>query len=137
MLQNREDRMPHSETEQQNLALVLGFYENVLIAMDPDRVDDYLAPSYIQHSTLAEPGIPALKAWLTRVRTESPDARQRIWRSLVDGNHVVVHVHVARWEGDPGLAVIDIFRVENGLIAEHWDVIQEVPGLPLNPNGMF
>jgi predicted SnoaL-like aldol condensation-catalyzing enzyme len=49
----------------------------------------------------------------------------------------VVHVHVARWEGDPGLAVIDIFRVENGLIAEHWDVIQEVPALPLNPNGMF
>jgi len=129
--------MPRSGAEQANLDLVLGFYENVLIAMDPDRVDEYLAPSYLQHSSLAEPGIPALKAWLARVRIESPDARQTIHRSLVDGDHVVVHVHVVRWENDPGLAVVDIFRVEGGRIAEHWDVIQEIPPAPLNANGMF
>lgn len=129
--------MARSGTEQANLDLVLGFYENVLIAMDPDRVDEYLAPSYLQHSSLAEPGIPALKAWLAKVRIESPDARQTIHRSLVDGDHVVVHVHVVRWENDPGLAVVDIFRVEDSRIAEHWDVIQEIPSAPLNTNGMF
>ena len=129
--------MARSMVEQANLELVLGFYENVLIAMNPDRVDAYLAPSYLQHSSLAEPGIPALKAWLTRARMESPDARQTIHRSLVDGDHVVVHVHVVRWENDPGLAAVDIFRVEDGRIAEHWDVIQAVPSAPLNANGMF
>ena len=129
--------MARSTMEQANLELVLGFYENVLIAMDGARVDEYLAPSYLQHSSLAEPGIPALKAWLAKVRIESPDARQTIHRSFVDGDHVIVHVHVVRWDGDPGLAVVDIFRVEGARIVEHWDVIQEMPSAPLNPNGMF
>lgn len=129
--------MPRSETEQANIDLVLGFYEKVLIAMDAGPVDEYLAPSYVQHSSLAEPGIPALKAWLDQVRLESPDARQTIHRTFVDGDHVIVHVHVVRWAGDPGLAVVDIFRVAAGRIAEHWDVIQEVPPAPLNINGMF
>jgi predicted SnoaL-like aldol condensation-catalyzing enzyme len=44
---------------------------------------------------------------------------------------------VARWPGNPGFAVIDIFRCENGEIVEHWDVIQEVPAESINPNGMF
>jgi predicted SnoaL-like aldol condensation-catalyzing enzyme len=123
--------------EQDSLNLVLGFYENVLIAMNPDLVDRYLSPAYIQHSSLAEPGLPALKAWLARARIESPDARQTIRRSFVDGDHVIVHVQVVRWEGDPGLAVVDIFRVEEGRIVEHWDVIQDVPVTPINPNGMF
>ena len=129
--------MARSGAEQANLDLVLGFYEKVLIAMDARRVDEYLAPSYLQHSSLAEPGIPALKEWLAKVRLESPDARQTIHRAFVDGDHVIVHVHVVRQEGDPGLAVVDIFRVEAGRIAEHWDVIQEVSAAPLNANGMF
>ena len=55
----------------------------------------------------------------------------------MDGDHVIVHVHVERWPGDPGLAVVDIFRCDGGEIVEHWDVIQEVPASPVNPNGMF
>ena len=39
--------------------------------------------------------------------------------------------------GDPGLAVVDIFRVADGMIVEHWDVIQDVPAQPVNPNSMF
>jgi len=112
-------------------------YREVLIAMNPDAVDRYISPDYVQHSSLAAPGVGALKEFLVKVRAESPDAEQSIKRAFVDGDHVVVHVHVKRWPGDPGLAAIDIFRLENGLIAEHWDVIQEVPHNPVNPNSMF
>jgi len=129
--------MTRTAAEQDALALVLGFYEQVLIAMNPDLIEHYLSPAYIQHSSLAEAGLPALKAWLANARRESPDARQRIVRSFVDGDHVIVHVHVVRWDDDPGLAVVDIFRVEDGLIVEHWDVIQNVPATPINANGMF
>jgi len=129
--------MTRTAAEQDALALVLGFYEQVLIAMNPDLVEHYLSPAYIQHSSLAEAGLPALKAWLANARRESPDARQRIVRSFVDGDHVIVHVHVVRWDDDPGLAVVDIFRVEDGLIVEHWDVIQDVPTTSINANGMF
>ena len=129
--------MAHTATEQANLERVLEMYREVIIAMDPDKVEDHLPPHYIQHSALAEPGLEPLKAFLAMVRKESPDARQTIHRSFADGDHVIVHVHVERWPGDPGLAVVDIYRCEDGEIVEHWDVIQEVPAEPVNPNSMF
>jgi len=129
--------MARTPEEQANLDKVLAVYREVLMPMNPDKVEEHLSPRYIQHSSLAEPGLPALKRFLTHVRRESPDARQTIHRTFADGDHVIVHVHVVRWPGDPGLAVVDIFRCENGEIVEHWDVIQEVPAQSINPNGMF
>ena len=129
--------MPRTAAEQATLDRVLAMYRDVLIAMDARKVDEYIAPGYIQHSSLAAPGREALKRFLTDVRHASPNARQTIHRAFVDGDHVIVHVHVERWPGDPGLAAIDIFRCENGSIVEHWDVIQAVPVEPINPNTMF
>ncbi len=129
--------MPRNAQEQANHDLVLEMYHTVLIAMDSSAVDRYIAPEYVQHSSLAEPSVAALKSFLDRVRTESPDAVQTIHRSFVDGDHVITHTHVMRWPGDAGLAVVDIFRVADGLIVEHWDVIQDVPENPVNPNSMF
>lgn len=129
--------MARTAQEEANLRLVIEMYHKVLIAMDSQAVDHYIAPDYVQHSSLAEPGVEALKAFLDKVRAESPDARQTIHRAMVDGDMVAVHVHVERFPGDPGLAVVDIFRVAGGMIAEHWDVLQEVPANPVNPNSMF
>jgi predicted SnoaL-like aldol condensation-catalyzing enzyme len=129
--------MTRTAAEQANLDRVLAMYREVLIAMDPDQVDRHLPAHYIQHSSLAKPGLGPLKRFLAQVRQESPNARQTIHRAFVEGDHVIVHVHVERWPGDPGLAVVDIFRCENGEIVEHWDVIQDVPAHPVNPNGMF
>lgn len=129
--------MGRSAQEQANLERVLAMYRNVLIAMDPDAVDAHLPAHYIQHSSLAEPGRDALKAFLAKVRIESPQAKQDIHRTMTDGDLVMVHVHVVRWPGDAGLAVVDIFRCEDGMIVEHWDVIQPVPETSINPNSMF
>ncbi|WCT77931.1 nuclear transport factor 2 family protein [Novosphingobium humi] len=129
--------MARTAQEEANLRLVIEMYHKVLIAMDSQAADHYIAPDYVQHSSLAEPGVEALKAFLDKVRAESPDARQTIHRAMVDGDMVAVHVHVERFPGDPGLAVVDIFRVAGGMIAEHWDVLQEVPANPVNPNSMF
>jgi predicted SnoaL-like aldol condensation-catalyzing enzyme len=129
--------MTRTAAEQSNLDKVLTMYREVLVAMNPEKVDEHLSSRYVQHSSLAEPGLEPLKRFLGHVRKESPDARQTIHRAFVDGEHVIVHVHVVRSPGDPGLAVVDIFRCENGEIVEHWDVIQEVPSHPINPNGMF
>jgi predicted SnoaL-like aldol condensation-catalyzing enzyme len=129
--------MARNEIEKTNLDHVLAMYQNVLIALDSSRVDDYILPGYIQHSSLAEPGVQALKDWLDARRADSADSVQTIHRSFADGDHVIVHVHVARWKGDLGLAVVDIFRLEDGMIAEHWDVLQEIPTDPVNPNPMF
>lgn len=129
--------MARDATEQANLEAVLTMYREVLIAMDADAVERHIPPEYIQHSSLVPPGRGALKDFLRKVRAESPDARQTIHRAFADGDHVVIHLHVERWPGDPGLAVVDIFRLEGGRIKEHWDVIQDVPADPVNPLGMF
>src|SRR5512139_2952585 len=129
--------MARTAEEEQRRLFVIEMFEKVLMPLDSSQVDRFIAPNYVQHSSLAEPGIDGLKRWLDRMKIESPDARQDIKRSFVDGDHVVTHQHVVRWPGDRGVAVIDIFRIEDGLIVEHWDVIQDVPETTPNPNSMF
>ena len=128
--------MSRTPQEQATHDLVMEMYRNVLIAMDSSQVDQYISPDYIQHSSLAPPGRDALKAFLDRVRVETPDASHEIGRTFVDGDHVIVHLLVRLHPGHRGFAVTDIFRVENGMVAEHWDVLQDVPETSVNPNPM-
>lgn len=130
--------MSRTAEEQANLDLVLRMYNEMLIPMDSSRVDEFIPPDYIQHSAHAAPGVQPLKDFLDMIRADSPNATQTIHRVLVDGDLVAVHLHVVRWPPeDPGLAVVDIFRVADGKIAEHWETIAEVPAQPINPLGMF
>ncbi len=129
--------MARTAQEQANLDLVLAMYRDVLMPLDSSRVDDYISPAYVQHSSLAEPTVQALKDFLDFARARSPDATHNIKRAMVDGDMVAIHHHVIRHEGDPGMAVVDIFRCEDGMIVEHWDVLQDVPENPVNPLPMF
>jgi len=126
-----------TDAEQRNHALVMAMFETVLQPLDADAADRFIAPDYIQHSALAAPGREGLKAFLRQARRDTPDAVHDIRRSFVDGDHVVVHYHVRRTPDDPGFAVIDIFRVADGMIAEHWDVLQPVAADGPNPDAMF
>jgi predicted SnoaL-like aldol condensation-catalyzing enzyme len=58
-------------------------------------------------------------------------------RLFVDGDFVIAHVHVIIQPGETGSAVVDIFRIQDGLVAEHWDVAQQIPHRAQNQNGMF
>lgn len=129
--------MSRTPLEQANLDLVLAMFAQVLNPMDSSAVDRFIAEDYTQHSQLAEPGREALKRFLDMIRAQTPEAVHDVKRAFVDGDHVIVHYHVRRWPGDKGWAVIDIFRVENGLIAEHWDVLQDVAEGGPNPNSPF
>lgn len=64
-------------------------------------------------------------------------SHSEIKRSFVDGDHVILHVHAVREPGTRGNAIVDIFRLENGKIVEHWDVIQPIPEKAANANTMF
>ena len=127
----------HSEQEAANLRLVRAVYDHVLEPLDASRVNEFFAPGYIQHSPMAETGAESLKAFLTWAKRVSPDARHHVKRMFADGDHVIAHVHVVIEPGTAGNAVIDIFRIEDGKIVEHWDAMQPIPAESANHNGMF
>jgi predicted SnoaL-like aldol condensation-catalyzing enzyme len=129
--------MAYTAQEQANLALVRGLFDEVLNPMDAAAVDRFIAPGYIQHNPNVETGRAPLKAFLDQIRALNPQGVHDVKRMFADGDHVIVHYHVRRWPDDTGWAVIDIFRIENGLIAEHWDVAQDVIVGGPNVNGMF
>ena len=129
--------MSRSAEEQANLDFVLAMFEQVLNPMNSGAVERFIHADYIQHNQLAEPGREGLKRFLDMIREQTPQAVHDVKRAFVDGDHVTVHYHVRRWPGDAGWAVIDIFRIQDGLIAEHWDVMQDVVEDGPNPNGMF
>ncbi len=129
--------MSRTREEEANLKLVLDLFEQVLSPMDSSAVDRFISADYIQHNPSVEPGRDSLKAFLDTIRAQTPQAVHEVKRAFVDGDHVIVHYHVRRWPGDSGWAVIDIFRVADGLVVEHWDVMQDVVEGGPNPIGPF
>jgi predicted SnoaL-like aldol condensation-catalyzing enzyme len=129
--------MSRTPQETENLRIATEMYERVLFPFDASLVDRYIAPDYRQHSALAPDGRDALKAFLVQARADYPQARTEIKRSFADGDHVIFHVHVVLEPETPGYAVADIFRLEGGLIAEHWDVIQPAAATAPHANGIF
>lgn len=129
--------MNRTTGESANLQLVLDMFEHVLNPMDSGAVERFISPDYIQHNQAAQPGREGLKSFLDMIRGQTPDAVHDVKRAFVDGDHVTVHYHVRRWPDDLGWAVMDIFRVEDGMIAEHWDVMQDVVEGGPNPASPF
>lgn len=121
----------HTATESANIELVRRWYETVLGPLDPGPVDSFVAPDFLQHSKLAQPGPEGVKAFLRQMRTLWPQPKLTIKRIFADGEYVIGQVHQERFEGDPGLNVVNIYRVESGLLKEHWGNMQPVEGNPL------
>jgi NADPH:quinone reductase-like Zn-dependent oxidoreductase/predicted SnoaL-like aldol condensation-catalyzing enzyme len=104
---------------------------------DTAIVDRLVRPDYIQHNPLAPDGPDALKYFVATTRQQYPDAAYEPRRAITDGDLVLLHSRVVFVPGTPGLAVFDLFRYQDGKIAEHWDILQEVPATTASGNDMF
>jgi predicted SnoaL-like aldol condensation-catalyzing enzyme len=120
-----------------NKKVVLDFYEKGLNQKDFDAAAQHFGPRYIQHNPGAPDGIEGFKAFIALRKEKFPNAKGEIKRVFAEGDFVILHVHSTREPGERGVAIVDIFRLENGKIVEHWDVVQPIPEKPANNNGMF
>lgn len=123
---------------ERNKKLVLAFYDKVINQKDFEGARKSMGETYTQHNPTAADGPEGLRAWLDEFRQSFPNLRATFKRVIAEGDYVVLHV---LGEGGPGptgkAAVVDIFRVDNGKVVEHWDVIQDIPESVKNANSMF
>ena len=124
-------------TQEANKKTVLEFYEMGLNRKDFDAAAKFIGPRYVQHNPTAPDGPEGFKAFLNFLREKFPDSHSEIKRVFADGDYVILHVHSVREKGSRGRAIVDIFKLEDGKIVEHWDVVQEIPEKAANANGMF
>ncbi|WP_324643734.1 nuclear transport factor 2 family protein [Pseudarthrobacter sp. LT1] len=96
----------------------------------------HVAEQYIQHNPTIEDGPEPAIAALTPKFDDAPENRFDVQRILVDGDLAMVHVR-ASGPGRPDAAVVDLYRFEDGRIAEHWDVLQPVPDRAVHDHPMF
>jgi predicted SnoaL-like aldol condensation-catalyzing enzyme len=126
-----------AQQQEQNKKAVVEFYEKGLNQKDFEAASKYFGPRYTQHNPNAADGPEGFKAFLQFLKEKFPASRSEIKRVFADGDYVVLHVHAVREPGTRGVAIVDIFKLENGKIVEHWDVVQPIPEKAANPNGMF
>jgi len=120
--------------------IVVAFYEAALNEKDIDKAKRFLGDTYIQHNPRVPDGPEGLFRFVQFRRDRYPAAHNEVKRVIADGDLVALHVHSVVIPGTPGRQIVDIFRVEDGKVVEHWDVIQEIPVdlfPPINDNGLF
>jgi predicted SnoaL-like aldol condensation-catalyzing enzyme len=118
--------------------MVREYYHLALNLQRPEEaVQKYLGPSYRQHNPGAADGAKAFIAFVKSFTGAFPSLRFDFKRFIAENDLVVVHSHLIRQPGDRGVAVMDIFRIENEKIVEHWDVLQDIPEISANTNTMF
>ena len=120
-----------------NKKVVLEFYDLAINKKDFDAASKFIGSRYTQHNPRAADGPEGLRAFLAFLREKFPDYHSDIKRVFADGDYVIAHVHNVPTPGSRGTAIIDIFKLEDGKVVEHWDVRQDIPEQSANSNTMF
>jgi predicted SnoaL-like aldol condensation-catalyzing enzyme len=127
------------DNAQNSKQLVLAFYKLALTDFKPkEAFAQYASPDFVEHS----PDSPAGTAqstvdFLTDLIKKSPQPKWEVVRAIAEGGMVFLQVRFTPAPGATPIAVGEIFRVHDGKIAEHWDIIQHMPEHAVNPNSPF
>lgn len=116
--------VPADDRPRRNKALVLDAMTSLFQRRDATAVDRLYAADYIQHNPDIPQGRDALRALVSQL---SPQVHYEPGLMVAEGDRVAIHGRIRGW-GDAPQVVVDMFRIENGRLAEHWDVLQnEIP----------
>jgi predicted SnoaL-like aldol condensation-catalyzing enzyme len=110
-------------TQESNKALVLDAFDTLFNKRDYQAAERYWSPNYIQHSAHIPPGRDGL---FELVKNSPATLKYENQLILANGDFVMLHGRFSGLgPGIPNWIVVDIVRVENGVLAEHWDVIED------------
>jgi predicted SnoaL-like aldol condensation-catalyzing enzyme len=121
-----------------NKQTVRAFYELAFNDKQPEAaVERYLGSYYTQHNPMAGDGPGPFVEFVKAYTGQFPELHVDIKRVIAEDDLVVTHGLIKTSPGDRGTAAADFFRLEDGRIVEHWDVLQPVPETAANDNTMF
>ncbi|MEV4578138.1 nuclear transport factor 2 family protein [Nonomuraea jabiensis] len=126
--------MSENGIAERNKEIVLrGFSE--FAAGNVEILRDLLREDFVEHS----PGNPSGRDAFIEFIASAPVAAAKLdlKRVIAEDDHVMLHYHLVPPGDERGIAVVDIWRMADGQIVEHWDVVQPVPDPGEIPNGMF
>ena len=109
-------------TEERNRALVLEAFDTLFNKRDYAAAQRFWSPDYVQHSAHIEPGRDGL---FNLVKASPPDMRYENALIFANGDYVMLHGRFSNVGQPADWIVADVVRIEDGLLAEHWDVIQD------------
>lgn len=118
---------------QTNKEIVVAGMKGLFITRDASVIDKYWSPTYVQHNPAVPNGSEVLRGW---VGSLSPAFKYEPGMVVAEGDFVMMH---GRYTGMGPRAMIgvDIFRLADGKIVEHWDVLQEEVAKTVSGNPMF
>lgn len=130
--------MNESAQLSRNKEIVLDFMETAITNREPIKaIDRYVGDVYIQHNPNFADGPDAIRAAFPAILESYPDMTIEIKKVIAEGDLVVLLIHTKMNKDDRGNAVMDIFRLDEGKIVEHWDVTEAIPENSANDNTMF
>jgi predicted SnoaL-like aldol condensation-catalyzing enzyme len=112
---------PSDALPERNKALVVDAMTALFQHHDAAAVERLYAPGYIQHNPNIPQGRDALRSIVAGL---SEDVSYEPGMVIAEGAFVAIHGRIRGWSPAPQI-VVDLFRVENGKLAEHWDVLQD------------
>ena len=113
--------MPDAK-ESRNKALVLKAFDALFNKRNDAEAERYWSPDYIQHSAHIKPGREGL---FDLIKGLPPTLRYEPGVIVADGDFVIVHGRFSGIGQPVNWIAADVLRIENGILAEHWDVIQD------------
>jgi predicted SnoaL-like aldol condensation-catalyzing enzyme len=119
--------------ENSNRDVVLRAFQATINDKDFAQAEKYFAPNYRDHDPGIDDGRKGLARYISELRTEHPEARADVKRAMTYTDYVILHTHYVSEPGTLGYIAGDIFKLQDGLIIEHWDVRHPVPDKP-NPD---
>jgi predicted SnoaL-like aldol condensation-catalyzing enzyme len=111
-----------TELEEKNKALVLRAFDTLFNKRDYAAAERFWSPNYIQHSAHIRPGREGL---FDLVKSAPPTMRYENSLIMAEGNFLILHGRFTNVGQPAAWIAADIVRLENGRLAEHWDVIQD------------
>jgi predicted SnoaL-like aldol condensation-catalyzing enzyme len=109
-------------TPEQNKALVLEAFDTLFNKRDYAAAERFWSPGYIQHSAHIEPGREGL---FNLIRSLPPTLRYEAGLIVGEGDFVIVHGRFSGFGAMVNWIAADIVRIHDGILVEHWDVIQD------------